>query len=365
MTEALPGRYEHVTCELLITSRCNMACSYCIAKNLPSGTMSIEVGRKAIDMFVHLAEGGKSIEFTFSGGEPLSEFALFKELVVYARERTHERDMVPQFVVKTNGTILNEEILQFVKSYQIKSVISIDGINKVHDKHRTDLASKGTHAKIIDNLITLLRHDVLCVASVTVHPSSSSNLIDSIKYLASLGINQIDVGPAYGTVNWTSLESQQLSFSLMEIASYMRVVNRENIALEVGPLFRESEHVGRVLSNSWGCHAASKNLAFLPNGQITGCSALGMIVGQFPKLILGDVFNGLDQKAIDHLTHLAQADADMRTSCRNCQVSSNCTGGCLAINFSTHGVPLTPPELYCQTISTIPEAWNVAWAGLP
>lgn len=223
MSEQLPeGLNEHVTCELLITSRCNMACSYCIAKGLPSGTMNIDVGRKAIDLFVYLAEGGKSIEFTFSGGEPLTEFVLIKELMAYASERTYERDMRPQFVVKTNGTILNTEILKLLKSYKIKTVISIDGTSEVHDKHRVDIISKGTHGKIVDNLTTLLRHGVSCVASITVHPNTSFNIIENIKYISSLGVNQIDVGPAYGTVNWTSLESQQLSKSLMEIALYMR-----------------------------------------------------------------------------------------------------------------------------------------------
>jgi len=149
----------------------------------------------------------------------------------------------------------------------------------------------------------------------------------------------------------------------MDVAGYMREVNSKDYQIDVGPLYRESEHVGGILSDRWGCQAASTNLAFLPNGQVTGCSALAMLISRFPELVLGDVFDGLNQLGIDHLLRLAQARGQDRPACQGCHVAVNCTGGCLAINYSTSGLALTPPDVYCQTISTIPEAWRRAWAN--
>lgn len=63
-----------------------MRCDYCIATDMPGPAMSIETGRKAIDMFMCLAEGGKTVEFMFSGGEPLTAFSVFKELTDYAQK---------------------------------------------------------------------------------------------------------------------------------------------------------------------------------------------------------------------------------------------------------------------------------------
>jgi radical SAM protein with 4Fe4S-binding SPASM domain len=99
----------------------------------------------------------------------------------------------------------------------------------------------------------------------------------------------------------------------------------------------------------------------MPNGQIVGCSALAMLNKKFPELILGDVYNGLDQNSIDHLVQLVQTDGGDRPICKNCKSSINCTGGCLAINYSTSGIAFSPPELYCKTISAIPEALKKAW----
>ncbi|MGA2527507.1 MAG: SPASM domain-containing protein [Smithellaceae bacterium] len=94
---------------------------------------------------------------------------------------------------------------------------------------------------------------------------------------------------------------------------------------------------------------------------MSGCSALAMIATKFPELIIGDVFNGINQLSTNNLILLAQAGSDDRAACKGCQAASNCTGGCLAINYSTTGLATVPPKVYCRTISTIPEAWSYAW----
>jgi uncharacterized protein len=324
--------------------------------------MSNEIGRKAIDMFVYLAEGGKSIEITFTGGEPLIEFPVLAYLTDYAQQRVREAGMQAHFVLKTNGTILNQDIIDFMRLHCIRIVVSIDGSSVVHDRHRRTAGNKRTHDIVCRNLLALLHNQIPCVASVTVHPDSSLMVLESIRYLHGLGVEQIDIGPAYGTVTWSNLDNLNLSQSLMDVAGYVREVNNKGYRIDVGPLYRESEHVGGILSDQWGCHAASTNLAFLPNGQVTGCSALGMLISRFPELVLGDVFDGLDQLAIDHLLQLAQTRGEDRPACQGCKVAANCTGGCLAINYSTSGFALIPPDVYCQTIATIPKAWRTAWA---
>lgn len=313
-------------------------------------------------MFVYLAKGGKSMEITFTGGEPLTEFLVLKGLTGYASERNRDAGMRVQFILKTNGTILNEAIIDFMLENAMRVVISVDGTTDVHDRHRKTVRGDGTHNIVYNNLLALLENKIPCVASVTVHPDSSGSVLDSVRFLHGLGVEQIDIGPVYGIVPWTELDCRKLAQSLMDVAGYMREVYKSGKRLDVGPLYRESEHVGGILSDRWGCHAASTNLAFLPNGQVAGCSALAMLISQFPELSLGDIFDGLDQVAINHMVQLAQAPVEDRPSCKGCGVAINCTGGCLAINYSTSGSALTPPGVYCQTISAIPEAWCRAWA---
>ena len=355
--------HEHVTCEILLTNLCNLGCSYCIARELPGPPMSIEIGRKAIDLIIYLAKGGKSIEFIFSGGEPLTEFPVIIDLIEYSNRRGHKAGMQVSFVLKTNGTILNSDILDIIQKYSIKVVVSIDGTQIVHDKHRITRNGKGTHATVCRNIRSLLEYQAKCSASITVHPDSAEFVKSGVQWLYDLGVENIDIAPAYGTVEWLDFESSNLSQSLMDVADYVRELCNNGHGINVSPIERESEHVGNVLSNVWGCHAASTNLAFLPNGKISGCSALAMLAAKFPQVIIGDVFNGIDQLSTDNLIMLAQTCGDDRAACLSCQTAPNCTGGCLAINYSTTGVAMVPPKVYCKTISTIPEAWRYAWGN--
>jgi uncharacterized protein len=354
--------HEHLTCELLLTRSCNMACSYCIARELPGDAMSFEIGRQAISAFVELAGGAKSIEMTFTGGEPLLEFSMLRNLILCAEERARDAGMDAQFVLKTNGTLLNEAIIDFVRAHRVKVVVSIDGTAAVHNQHRRAVGGRATHRVVSRNLLALLRGGVSCVGSITVHPDAATLVLDGVRYLHGLGLEQVDVGPAYGTVSWTEAEISAFGQSLMSVADFRREASRSGTRLEVEPLGQGSEHVGGILADRWGCQAASTNLAFLPNGDVCGCSALAMLAGRFPELVLGNVWGGLDQKAIDRMIALAQAGPDERTACRACLSSADCTGGCLAINYSTSGVAFVPPAVYCSTMSVIPAAWSRAWA---
>jgi len=357
----LAAVYEHSSCEILITSSCNMVCTYCIAREIPSAHMDRDTGRKAIDLFLYLAQGCKTVELVFTGGEPLIEFQTFKYLLHYADSHIREAGMQPYYVLKTNGTILDNNIIKFLRTNSVKVVVSFDGAPCTHNKHRKTANGQGTQDVVMRNLGILRNNQVYCVASMTVHPDTVDEVLANVRFMHTLGIEELDVGPAYGTVSWSDSDSASFVQSLMDVAEYMHVQHTCGHQLEVGPLFRKSQHIDGVLSDQWGCHAGSSNLAFLPNGKIAGCSALAMIVSKFPALVLGDVVNGLDQLAVDRMLETAQAGREAREACKHCDVAKDCTGGCLAINYSTTGAPLLPPVFYCKTIAAISVGWCKAW----
>jgi uncharacterized protein len=356
-----PRVHNHLTAELLLTSDCNMACSYCIARGLPHATLNIEDGQKAIDLFIRLGDGASSVEITLTGGEPLLVFPLAERLICYAEERTRAAGMDVSFVLKTNGTILNDVIMDFIRVHRLKVVVSIDGPASVHDKHRLTKQHYPTHSAVLRNLTSLLEHNVHCVASVTVHPDTCATVFDNVRRLHEIGIEHIDIGPVYGTVGWSEPNIDALVDSFLYSGRYMRQVRSAGGQLEIGPLYRSTEHVGGVLKDNWGCHAASTNLAFMPTGQIVGCSSLAMLSARYPELIIGDIVGGVHVDALDKFLELAQAGLEQRPHCQHCGTAPNCTGGCLAINLSQNGAPFIPPHFYCRTISIIPVAWRCAW----
>jgi uncharacterized protein len=340
-----------------------MQCDYCIAGTIVRETMKEATAQRAVELFVDLATGARMVEFTYTGGEPLTAFPVLLAITDFTRQRVKDAGIEASFVLKTNGTILNSEVLAFLRAQNIKVVVSIDGGDGSHDTHRRMASGQTTHATVRENFRTLLDNGVPCVASVTVHPSTASTVLEGVRFLHELGVKRIDIGPAYGTVRWSDEQVQELCTSLLETAKFVHACRKIGEQLEVGPFYKETEHVGGVLSECWGCHAASSHLAFLPDGRISGCSALAMLADAFPELILGDVFDGLDQSAVNRMLSLAQSTDENRSKCQQCDTRNNCTGGCLAINYATMRNPLAPPSLYCSTIATIPPAWQKAWGS--
>lgn len=320
------------------------------------------MGRKVIEHFVYLAEGGKTIQFTFSGGEPLVAFEILRPLTQYAWQCASEAGIEARFALKTNGTILNSKIIQYLREYSVDVVVSIDGAAETHDRNRRTTGGRKTAAAVERSLRTLIDESIPCSASLTVHPDSVLDVIRNVHYLHALGLQKIDVAPAYGTVAWTNQQSELLARSLDEIGKYVRHVNGDATQLVVGPLYQDSEHIGGMLSETWGCHAGVTNLAYLPNGDIAGCSALAMLAHRFPELIVGNAIDGIAADSTERITSLSQAPRQHRPACSGCLAADNCAGGCLAINYATTGMPLMPPDVYCKTISAIPAAWHTAWA---
>lgn len=353
--------HEHVSCELMLTSACNLACEYCIARELRPHSMEADLTRKAVDLLIFLAQGASSIEFTFTGGEPLLRFPVLKSAANHINRSADAANMRSSLVLKTNGTIMSGEIARFLKHHRALVVVSIDGTSDVHDKHRRSARGAGTHNLVSRNIQVMLEHQIDCIASLTVHPDSCESVLASIRFLQGIGLKAIDVAPAYGTVTWKRRQSDALARLLGQIAAHMRQENSREARLEVGPLYQKTEHVADQLMNCWGCRAASSNLAIMPDGRITGCSALAMLVPRFPSLVIGSVLEGVDEEAVRKLRELAQAGPKQRLACKSCPAKRNCTGGCLAINYATKHHPLIPPSFYCRTISAIPQAWSVAW----
>jgi uncharacterized protein len=55
----------------------------------------------------------------------------------------------------TNGTLINEEIVKFIKEYKVFLSISLDGDKHTHDKNRIFINGNGTYDKLLKNIETL------------------------------------------------------------------------------------------------------------------------------------------------------------------------------------------------------------------
>jgi uncharacterized protein len=122
---------------LHITNTCNLACAYCYIRK-SSEKMTEEIGLKAIQNLVNTAKTKdfKILKLKYAGGEPTLDFKLVQKLHCYAIELCKENNLELQAVLLSNGTLINEQWTTWLIENQIKLMLSIDGINEIHDLQR-------------------------------------------------------------------------------------------------------------------------------------------------------------------------------------------------------------------------------------
>jgi uncharacterized protein len=122
----------------VVTLRCDYTCKYCQVsrqtEDLVSFDMSHETAKAAVDM-VFLSPSN-AIKIEFQGGEPLLNFPRIQQIVRIAEERNRAEKRDLQFVVATNLSPLNDEILDFAEEHRMLFSTSLDGPADLHNANR-------------------------------------------------------------------------------------------------------------------------------------------------------------------------------------------------------------------------------------
>lgn len=161
LSTILDRKIKNIT--LQVTQSCNLRCSYCVysgkyntRKHSPK-SMSLDLAKKGIDFLFEHSMDTNSVDIGFYGGEPLLKFDMIKKLVHYAYEQGEGKEIT--FNMTTNGTIITDEIINFLLDHKFNILISLDGPKPVHDKNRVfAMDGKGTFDTIISNIIYIRKN---------------------------------------------------------------------------------------------------------------------------------------------------------------------------------------------------------------
>jgi sulfatase maturation enzyme AslB (radical SAM superfamily) len=178
---------------LVVTSACNLRCSYCYQDRHPPRRMAWETAKAALD-FV-LAYPSREVAIGFGGGEPLLAFDLVRRVVEEAERRVPPGTRL-SFGLTTNGLLLDADVAAFLDAHGVETRLSLDGVRAAQD-----LRAPGTFDRLGPRLRDL-RHahpgfyrDLLEVA-ITVTPENVKTLDASVGWMLSRGIRTIVLAPA-------------------------------------------------------------------------------------------------------------------------------------------------------------------------
>lgn len=149
----IENRQKHLV--LSLTENCNLRCDYCgyrdkYTDDFAPMNMSKEIIRKAIKQFFKHSIKSEDVFISFYGGEPLLSFDNIKYTIEICKE--YHLGQKVNFAITTNGTYLNESMIDFFAEHNFLLVISLDGPNDIHDRYRKNVGGESTYSKIINNI---------------------------------------------------------------------------------------------------------------------------------------------------------------------------------------------------------------------
>ena len=133
------------------TLRCNHQCVYChsSARVGVKGEydMSIETARKVVDFI--MSTPSDRIKIEYQGGDSLLNREVLKEIHDYARTKAKEKKKKLWFSLVTNLTLMDDEMIEWLKTTKITVSTSLDGPKEVHDANRRYIGGKGSFDDVV------------------------------------------------------------------------------------------------------------------------------------------------------------------------------------------------------------------------
>jgi len=143
----------------VVTLRCDYTCKYCqVSRRMESADdfdMSQETAIAALNLV--FMSPSKAIKIEFQGGEPLLNLDLIKFIVKKANEINVSEKRELQFVITSNLTFVDQELLTFCDSHDIYISTSLDGPEALHNKNRPRPGKDG-YQNTVEGIKTIQGH---------------------------------------------------------------------------------------------------------------------------------------------------------------------------------------------------------------
>lgn len=178
---------------ILTTYNCNFNCPYCYEHE----KKDVSYTDNDIDMIMNYIEKNylgvyPKIEINFSGGEPLIAFSNLKKFVTCLNNIFDGLSTQVEYSLTTNGSLLSNDILNFLNKNKFSIQISLDGNRYLHNKTRSfknNTPSYDVISESIKNIVLnypriklTLRYNIVGIDNVYLSMIDELNSIIDIEY---------------------------------------------------------------------------------------------------------------------------------------------------------------------------------------
>ncbi len=336
---------------LNVAHDCNLRCEYCFAAKGDFGCgrklMPLEVGKKAIDFLIERSAGRRNLEMDFFGGEPLMNWDVVKELVLYAREQEKIHNKNFRFTITTNGLLLTDDKIDFINKEMSNCVLSLDGRKEVNDRLRVRVDGTGCYDQIVPKYQKLVSQrgdkDYYARGTFTRYNLDFTN---DVLHMADLGFDQVSVEPVVSDEKLDySIKEQDLPRVFEEyehLANALLQRRKEGRGFNFFHFMIDLNQGPCAIKRLRGCGCGNEYVAVTPEGDIYPCH---QFVGD-EQWKMGSVLDGTFN--IPMKERFAKANVYSKSECKNCWAKFYCSGGCNANNWQYEGDILKSHGISCE-----------------
>lgn len=342
---------------LMITQDCNLRCKYCYGgesgRYRSAGQkMSIEVARNTIDFLLTHSRSVKHYHLGFFGGEPMLNFPLIKEVIAYCEHIERRYDKKFTYSMTTNGTLLTEGKIKFLRSKNVGIMISLDGPEEIHNENRIYRDGRGSYKETVSNLDTLKKYQKTIIVRATVTRENFQKMEELIKFFNSIGISRVlfasasgyeDINPEYRLKihDYKAINSQMTHIFKKILKEIME--GKDPLFLPFIAIMQKIHSKGKSII---GCGVFRGTTAVSADGNFYPCHRfVGMRGFEF-----GDVKTGIDY---NKLKKICNALDKATIECNYCWAKYLCARSCIR-EIACEGGEFVPfKKGYCDVIRKV------------
>lgn len=335
-----------------LTQNCNLRCTYCTYTS-NDGTSRLHQNKKIDFDTIRLAISylrDRSIDndetfISFYGGEPLLEFDLIKQTVELCKEEFMGKTI--KYNITTNGTLISEEILEFMQNENFAMTISLDGPKEINDKNRRYIRdNESVFDNVIGNIEKIQKNYKILFKNISINmvidPTQEFNkynlLFEDYPILKEIEISATLVEDSHKVEKYELTRKFAEEFQYSEFLLYLedwceievpelilarRLFNQKHTEYFTG--LKDQITLGTNNCPSGPCIPGKTRLMIDVNGDYYPCEKVSE---KFNRNIIGNVQTGLDIKKTIDMINITKDNVRKCKDCFAFRYCKTCIASC-------------------------------------
>lgn len=354
---------------LQVTQNCNLRCAYCAYSGVYNTRthshkrMSLQCAKAAIDFAIQHSSEKQRLAVSFYGGEPFLEFKLIKEVVSYIESKYPEKEIM--YATTTNGTLLTDEVVDFLVEKSFNMLFSVDGPKEVHDINRKFTSSNEGSFSVLEKKLNRIKqrypefYKEKCRTNTVLSPDEDYSCV---KQYFETDCLMSEISSVFGLIRNVGRKApiqykQSVAFFTMQeqckiLLWMLGKIQKKNTSKlyinfkeEIIVLYKHMKipyKESEIMHPGGPCVPGEKKTFVDVDGNIYPCEK----VSETPSMCIGDIYHEFDYEAVEKLLNVGRLTKE---ECKECWAFMRCTS-CIAFSSDECGPSRAERLAHCDTV---------------